>query len=98
MQVVAAKANQTCDKCPECRGAGVLVKLWPLYAISMPHELGWQRFTCWRCKGTGNLPEDDPYVGNRLPRPRDFVPPVVLIWFWLYMSATFIVIYSLVWL
>jgi len=84
MQVDAPKVN---CKCPECKGSGKLVKLWPLYAISMPHELAWQRFTCWRCKGTGELPADDPYV-----HVAPLLPPIASIWFWLFASATMFVI------
>jgi len=65
-------------KCPECKGGGKLMKLWPLTAIAMPHELGWQRFTCWRCKGTGTLRNDDPYMGDRLPRLRPANIPITV--------------------
>lgn len=59
------------------------MKLWPLNAISMPHELAWQRFTCWRCKGSGKLPENDPYVA----RPTK-TATAVWVWFWLYAAST----------
>ena len=65
------------------------MKLWPLNAISMPHELAWQRFTCWRCKGTGKLPENDPYV--RRPK----APVAVLIWFWAFAGSTLFAILML---
>jgi len=70
-----------------------MMKLWPLYAISMPHELAWQRFTCWRCKGTGKLPDDDPYV-----RPRPTKTAVVsAIWFWAFAGSTLFIIIWMLW-
>ena len=89
MQVEAPKVN---CKCPECKGSGKLVKLWPLYVISMPHELAWQRFTCWRCKGTGELPADDPYVRRNYVEPSKPWSHVASIWFWLFAGATVFVI------
>lgn len=84
-------ATKIGTKCPECKGAGKLLKLWPLTAIAMPHELGWQRFTCWRCNGTGRLPENDPYTQ------KPSVPMAVLVWFWLFAGSTFISICLLLW-
>jgi hypothetical protein len=63
-------------------------------AISMPHELGWQRFTCWRCKGTGKLPEDDPYT-RRTPQPPPAASMAVLVWWWAYVvcaSVAFVIL------
>jgi hypothetical protein len=75
--------------CPECKGRGWLMKLWPLNAISMPHELAWQRFTCWRCKGSGKLPENDPYVR----RTKEAV--ATLVWFWMFAGSTLFTILML---
>jgi len=74
-------------KCPECKGSGRLMKLWPLYAISMPHELAWQLKPCWRCKGTGDLQADDPYVGVVMPKAL-----AVTVWFLSYAVAALVVI------
>jgi len=95
--VVANIAARKPAKCPECKGAGKLMKLWPLYAISMPNELAWQLFECWRCKGTGTLRNDDPYMGDRLPRLRPRALATILIWFWVYAACALTVIGMLLW-
>lgn len=84
-------------KCPECKGSGKLLKLWPLTAIAMPHELGWQRFTCWRCKGTGTLSDDDPYVRHPPRVAKTWPPHSVAVWFWLFAAANLFVITILLW-
>lgn len=74
------------------------MRLWPLWAISMPHEFGWQRFPCWRCTGTGQLPADDPYV-RRVPPPPPKLPmvSVILAWWWAYAVCVLIIIGVLLW-
>lgn len=66
----------------------------------MPHELGWQRFPCWRCKGTGQLPPDDPYVRRDVVTPSKPWPRVavsIVVWWWAYLLSAMFAIGVLLW-
>lgn len=80
-------ADASLPKCPECRGTGKLLKLWPLYALSMPNEMAWQVKPCWRCKGTGHLQPDDPYVAVKVPK-----AAFVIFWFLAYSVSVLVII------
>jgi hypothetical protein len=68
------------------------MRLWPMYALSMPNELAWQRFTCWRCKGSGQLPENDPYI----QRPSK-IEVAVLIWWFCFAGSCGLIILFMLW-